>query len=384
MKEKLFKITKDSKSLSICADFWTGKDGLGYLGITASILLGSVRKNYLIALRHINHPHTGIVVAQSIENILREYGIDGLDDPKVISISTDNGSNMVAGLKNFAVIPIDEDCVEEVEMDENIADDEISDDAFSEVCYSKRIPCTNHILNNNLKKAIKSCEPVRKIIREAKNLIKKLRFKGTVIDYMREKKLNKLLLPPKTRWQYCYQMLTSLIAIKSSVSHLCSLAGVDNLTIAQYEEIESLLKILTLYSVQIKKFEAADSKLSDAIPAIMNLDAELLEITDHEEFTSLLRNDLRTRTKCMFDPSHKSFNLIFALSTFLDPSVKRYFKTSFLVYDMVPLKELVISKLRRIIDCSTTTTHEAKKPKVFKALDKYTPPEIEDGDEISQ
>ena len=49
------------------------------------------------------------------------------------------------------------DCIFEVQEDENIADEEFSEDTFSEVCCSMRIPCTNHILNNNLKSAIKTC-----------------------------------------------------------------------------------------------------------------------------------------------------------------------------------------------------------------------------------
>lgn len=384
MKKKLSSIIQNAKAVSICADFWTAKDGLGYLGITVSILQGSERNDYLLALRHIDHPHTGAVVASSIENVLNEYGILGLEDPKLISISTDNGSNMVSGLKNVSEMPESKECIVEVTDDDNIK--EIDDqDIFFEVCYSKRIPCSNHILNNNLKNSINACESVKKIVKDVKDLIKKLKYKGVVIDYIKEKKLSKLLLPPETRWQYCYQMLTSLITIRASLPHLCSLAGIDNLSVLQYQEIESLLKILELYSIQIKEFENKNSKLSDAIPAIMNLDAELTDKNSHKEFILKLQQDLRKRTKCMFDPKDTTFNSIFALSTFLDPHVKKYLNFKINGYDLDTLRNYIFLKLRRMIDNKKEPSNSPKVAKVsFSALEKYMPNEIEDGDELNE
>ena len=100
MKEKIKMLIKSAKSITLCADFWTGKDGIGYLGVTASFLVEDERRNLMICLQHVEHPHTGQVVRDSIDNALSEYDLT-LDDPKVVSISTDNGSNMVSGLKNL-------------------------------------------------------------------------------------------------------------------------------------------------------------------------------------------------------------------------------------------------------------------------------------------
>ena len=61
MKEKIKMLIKSAESISLCADFWTGKDGIGYLGVTASLLVEDERQNLMICLQHVEHPHTGQV-----------------------------------------------------------------------------------------------------------------------------------------------------------------------------------------------------------------------------------------------------------------------------------------------------------------------------------
>lgn len=379
MKQKLVEIIAKSSAVSICADFWTGKDGLGYLGIAASVIQKFERHDYLLALRHVTHPHTADKVSSSINNILVEFGINGLDDPKIISISTDNGSNMVAGLRNTVELN-DEIAIEYSDDDDEIAieysdNDEPKDETpqidFFGNLYSKRIPCTNHILNNNLKCSISLCETVNEILQSAKSLIKKLKHKGTVVDYFVEKKLPKLILPPKTRWQYFFDMTNSLLLLKEHMPHICSFAQVDNLTISQYDKIKSLNGIFKLYSNQIKRFELHSSKLSDAIPAMISL---ILELNDHTfenvELVNLLKSDLARRTQCMFSVNHSSFNAIFGLATYLDPGTRKYLSVILDGFNMEELKHHIEQKIRSIYSSKSLTPTTAKKSKPeFSKLD---------------
>ena len=366
MKKDLRRKIEKAQYVSLCADFWTGKNSIGYLGITATILENGKRSNFLIGLRHVEHPHTASVVQTSIEKVISEFGLSNLDDAKLVSISTDNGSNMVAGIKNFVSFPGEFENVEPSDDDEDYLDDESDEeieDVFSRISYKKRIACTNHILNNNLKYGIKHTQNVSTLMIEAKDKIKSLKNIGVVVDFMVKNKLSKFKLPPLTRWQYFFEMTNALISLKSKMPEICSLAKVDNLTISQYEKIESLNKILTIYAHQIKRFEANDSKLSDAIPALLNLIAELDDHSvDHFEFVSNLKRDLIKRTKCIFDPTCTTFNSIFSIATYTDPSVRKYFGASIQGVNMEFLKEFVRNKLKKI----TSKPEDQMQPKVSK------------------
>lgn len=386
MKEKIIQKIKNTASMSLCADFWTGKDKLGYLGLTVSLIEGATRTNYLIALKHIEHPHTAQVVSSSIDDVLIDYGVtNGILDEKVVSISTDNGSNMVAGLHSFS--DISAAIVEVQSDDENVEEmkQDVEERIYDEISYKKRIPCTNHLLNNNMKFGLNSDCETKEIISSVKTLIKKLRFKGTINDYMLKNNLPKLLLPPETRWQYCFDMCSSLIAIKSSMPALCSLAFCDNLTIAQYDQIESVCDVLKHYSVQIKRFESADSKLSDAIPAFMNLIIELNESKNLSSLANVLLKDLKKRTKCIFDPDHPSFNAIFGFATFLDPSTKKYLGARIPEFDIPALKSHVYRKIRRKFEKQIPVAIQPKaKVANYGKLDSLILDSTTDQDELSK
>ena len=90
---------KSVSFVSLSADFWTGKDHFGYLGMTLKYIdpRENERKEVLICLKYAPHPHTANNVLQLVNEILKKFTIlDGMSDSKIVSISTDNGSNMVA------------------------------------------------------------------------------------------------------------------------------------------------------------------------------------------------------------------------------------------------------------------------------------------------
>ena len=327
------KISK-AENVSICADFWTGKDSLGYIGISASFIEEYQLQTFLIALRHVPHPHTALCVRNEVDNVLNEYGIIGLHDPKLFSVSTDNGSNMVAGLSLDVIISTDD-----VEMNKDTYDEEGEavidlscdeepgnepDDIFECLLYNKRIPCVNHILNNNIKNAVLKIKGVIKTLNEAKEVIRKLKGKGSVNDYFKQNNLPKLILPPLTRWQYFSQMCNSLLKIKDHMPTLCNIAKINNITIEAYEEIEKLNKTFILYSEITLKFEKNDAKLSDVIPEFLSLIINLDKPGMHPQLTSALKTDLIYRTECIFNTQSKNFNPIFGLATFLDPTNRKY------------------------------------------------------------
>lgn len=391
MVEKMkFSITK-APFVSICCDFWTGKDMRGYLGICASYLEDFNRKNIMIALKYVAYPHTAIRVKAAVEEVLMFYGINGLNDDRLVSISTDNGSNMVAGLSHRALVEIPtrtdnnpedqilEDLVEGndqslqeneemvVEMSDNEDIEPNDEDFFTEFAYDKRIPCVNHLLNNNIKVSVGNVQRVKDILQKTKAFINKLKGKGVVNDYLRENNLSKLLVPPLTRWQYYNQMCSSLLKIKSHIPNICNLAQTDNLTIDEYKSIEKLNATFEIYSKLILKFEKDNSLVSEVIPGILTLMVELKNSNLHTDFSEELQKDLLKRTKCIFDPISKHFNLIFALATYLDPVHRQYMDIELNNLSLPELKRVVKESLAKI--CSNSTNQPKRAKSDFSVLD---------------
>ena len=367
---------ENASHVSICADFWTGKNMVGYLGVLASFIEDCQRKDVLIALREVPYPHTRVVVKESLDAILNNFGFNGSDDTRIVSISTDNGSNMVAGLREMksnykeAAAPEENtenhDCVDDLSDDDDFSVDE--EEADFDFTFPKRIPCLNHLLNNNLKTIVPKNEEVMALLNKTKDMIKKIRFKGVVNDFCRKNKLPKLLLPPLTRWRYYYHMCKSVLNARLYLPEICSLARIDNLTIRDFEMLESLCQIFEQYEHLNGIFEKKNSKISDTIPSIISLWLKLNSNVIFKDFCQDLINDLVKRTQCIFDTNSIKFTNIFAVSTFIDPSTKKYFNITETPFNLTTLKTYVITNLSNLFendDCPKIP----KASKMFEDLD---------------
>ena len=113
------------RRVSIGLDIWTKK------GLTAAFLAISacyfnveqkVPEHILLTLKEIAHPHTAVSIKACVDACLEEWGIP---QRKVLTVITDNGSNMVAAFKDTPEEIISEE--------EQSADDEDDPDPESDV-----------------------------------------------------------------------------------------------------------------------------------------------------------------------------------------------------------------------------------------------------------
>lgn len=93
--EKIKSIIKNSDYISLSSDFWS-IDRFGIYGIIANCYCKETQKKQciLLCLKYVKAPHTAIRILEETNQILNEFGIDGISDSKIVTISTDNGSNM--------------------------------------------------------------------------------------------------------------------------------------------------------------------------------------------------------------------------------------------------------------------------------------------------
>ncbi|CAJ0765804.1 20846_t:CDS:2, partial [Entrophospora sp. SA101] len=82
--------------VGLTCDLWTARSRLGYLGVTCSYIdEGFDLHENLLTLMYLPSTHTSPLIAQALNDIIISWRID----KKVMSITTDNGPNMVAAFK---------------------------------------------------------------------------------------------------------------------------------------------------------------------------------------------------------------------------------------------------------------------------------------------
>lgn len=98
--DKFKKRLSAARRVSVGIDLWTKK------GLTASFLAISLcyfcveqskPEHILLALEQVAHPHTAQSIKSCVDKCMQEWGIP---NEKIITVITDNGSNMVAAFKN--------------------------------------------------------------------------------------------------------------------------------------------------------------------------------------------------------------------------------------------------------------------------------------------
>ncbi len=78
-------------SLSLTCDLWTVCNRTGYLGITGSYVDNNfVMNEVTLTVTYVRYPHTANHIREVLEYIINEWNLNG----KVLSITTDNGSNI--------------------------------------------------------------------------------------------------------------------------------------------------------------------------------------------------------------------------------------------------------------------------------------------------
>jgi hypothetical protein len=83
-------------AIHLTTDLWTAKSQHGYLGVTATWLSSDFKfREALLSCEHLEYPHTGEVISDELFRIISEWHLE----TTVFTVATDNGSNMVKGIR---------------------------------------------------------------------------------------------------------------------------------------------------------------------------------------------------------------------------------------------------------------------------------------------
>jgi len=83
-------------SIHLTTDLWTAKYRHDYLGVTVTWLSSDFKfQEALLSCEHLPYPHTGEVISEELFRIICEWRLETM----VFTITTDNGANMVKGIR---------------------------------------------------------------------------------------------------------------------------------------------------------------------------------------------------------------------------------------------------------------------------------------------
>jgi hypothetical protein len=132
-RDKLKLLLKSAQSIALTTDLWSSRSKHGYLGLTATWINKDFEiMDVLLEISYFPTPHTAKAITEAIKKAIHKWEIER----QVVSITTDNGANVVAAIRGL--LPI------------------------------KRLSCAAHTLQLAISKGLKVVED---LILRVKNLI---------------------------------------------------------------------------------------------------------------------------------------------------------------------------------------------------------------------
>lgn len=359
--EKAKRIIENTEYFSLSCDFWS-YNGIGIYGLLFTYYDEKVsgKNSILLYLQHVEYPHTGQKVLDITNQILTSFGIRGLTDKRLVSISCDNGSNMK---RAFDVL------LYESSQDKDSTDDQISDsdsDNDSEIDFGpmeevlssgKRIGCINHALSNNLKNSIIK-SGVDTFFKKVIQLLVNIKNKGLCIDILKQNN-HSIILPPKTRWSYYYDCFQNLIKIRDTISLCCNKIQIDNIPNSEYELLKELVKFLKKYKDVITSLESPMSPLSKVVPALTSIKIFLSKRSHLPLVESLrgeLQNDFETRFEHIFGFDSPKFCNFYLIATAIDVKERKFLNCKQLKDQKLFIQNYLKSKTIKHADLTSDIT----------------------------
>ena len=122
-------------TIHLTTDLWTAKSRHGYLGVTVTWLSSDFKfREALLSCDHLPYPHTGEVICEELFRLICKWRLE----TSVFTIVTDNGANMVKGIKL------------------------LNKDYFNNVI---RQPCAAHTLQLSVQEGLKQCKQIHRRVK---------------------------------------------------------------------------------------------------------------------------------------------------------------------------------------------------------------------------
>jgi hypothetical protein len=292
------------------------------------------------------------MVAGKLHECLTEWAIN---PSTVLTIVTDNGSNMIKAVNDLKEMTSDdsgqveesdgdrtEDSSDETEFTKHVfqaqggksvsaqsggtsssyaeVDDEAGEDELEIDIVLKRFPCVAHTIQLVIK-SIEKHEPTMKLIMKATHIVKSVRKSSVATQSLLEKAGKTLVKRNSTRWNSTLFMIQRLIEVRQPLNEVLDAMRLDSLLASEWARLEELYNLLKPIQCHTDIMQSDTMVLSNVIPALVDLSYHFQEPEHPKALALPLLKSLRQRLACVLDSEDLEFNATAAAACFLDPTV---------------------------------------------------------------
>lgn len=299
------KVLSTCVSCSLTFDLWTNKSFTkSYAAVTCHFVDENMKmRNFLLEFTYVPYPHTGLVIADTIEEIITRYSIK----EKLLSITTDNASNNILAFDQLKV--------------RNGVAAEFKFETF-------HLRCLSHILHLAVGDAIRS---MKDLVTGVRNLVDSI--KGSPKRTQTFEDIQKMLQPNirplklvadvSTRWNSTYLMLRRVLKLKEPISKaLLNMPDLRNIEI-DWEQLEEILDFLKpMHDMTVKFSEQNQNPISLIAPILPHLSQEMSKSAYTNKDIKKAADDFLKKIS-LYDG--KLYNDITEMAAILDPRIKSSF-----------------------------------------------------------
>nr|XP_047132508.1 zinc finger BED domain-containing protein 4-like [Hydra vulgaris] len=306
---KLRDFISEGRRFTICLDGWTKK------GLTASFL------RILVCFFHFKSEKP-IHVLLNLE--------------KILLVISDNGANMVKGIKLSRMkaqaerdilieleSEVNEEQITDLEDDENMTNSEewelvnLIVDVIENVAY-RRLGCIAHVIQLVVKLAYDG--KYHGLLLKVRGLVGKVRKSSVALEKIINKCGKTVISDCSTRWNSTYFMVRRFLEIKTSINEVLGDLNIDSLANSEWIMLQDFVNLLEPFANETDILQTDALSLSSVIPSILNLECHLEQFGDAKDVAVKMLEDLRRRFAVLLQPNDPNFNPLPCAACLLDPT----------------------------------------------------------------
>ncbi|XP_017293396.1 uncharacterized protein LOC108248867 [Kryptolebias marmoratus] len=319
-----------ARRVSIGIDLWT-KTGLtaSFLAISSCYFCVEQSKpeHILLALEQVVHPHTAQSIKACVDKCMQEWGIP---NQKIITVITDNGSNMVAAFKQTT--PEREETTSEDSEDSPMMDSDSEPETEGDLrCHHvdmdiERTPCVVHTLQLVVH-MIQKESGVKRVLDKARSVVKLFRKSSIATQRLLDECGLIVVNDCPMRWSSTFNMISRLLKVKDSVCQIANNMGWDSLLPSEWQKLKSLHELLLPFAEHTQTLQSDTMSMSLVVPALFDLLSHLSDFeenTTHRDLVALARKmkgSINQRFAWILDPTDEKFSPLVAAACFVNPRV---------------------------------------------------------------
>ncbi|KAK4328281.1 hypothetical protein Pmani_001306 [Petrolisthes manimaculis] len=302
------------RDITLTTDLWTSRAGEAYMSLTCHYISKDWKfRSHILSTSHLPGEHTAHAIAEKLTTEAEEWGIS----EKIQAIVTDNGANMVAGVR---------------------------------VAGFKQIPCFAHSLNLVVQDSLNSSQSVGPILQKCNSVVTYFHHSTKAMDKLREIQqqinlpMHKLINSVVTRWNSVFYMLERIVEQNQAITTALCVLGRSTMCLCE-EELEKIKDMITA----LRPYEEVTRELSAekfvSISKVIPLSTLLLtSSSDLSKKDNEVACQLAQQCKKRFMNIEQNYPL--AASTWFDP---RFKSLTFKNNDNIKVtKEKIIHELQKM------------------------------------